>query len=778
MLLPILSEIADKVGIICHSELAIKDINRGWLLPIGNGQAKSVTELDWKAGFSFFALNGNERLTELDSGRARSILLQSVRPLSLFVVIRPEDVGADDSFSAERITQSLKTKIGANNLPISRVRLNAGMVKSSVISVQYGTAVWNELGINGEARLNLIAARFDFEVTIAGNQECFSNWVCEDGVVPAPPPPPFCADAGYVLEDTNGDVISSGAIPSGGSANIVAPNGVVSVEDSVGNVLHTVSVESAGSAVQPLADSSVTVFNSLGAVVDSGSVLAEGSGTFNAPDAAIDVNGDSSFGSVASGGALNIGVENTNGAFIGAFDNNTNSWVIGDSAVANSDNSYQVSLPATDSLALPDQSIEVNNVVEGTIPSVGTIDINLSDGTNVITPTSVAVTGRVVDIELPGGLVMAVDFVADKLVATAGETITFTDLTNNSPTNWGWLFNGDGSSNLQNPTFSFLTAGFKDITLFAAKTGLGGFTTKSSYIQIIALLLDIYPNAAAAYSLRKLRIAYTGSAIRVRRSNDNTEQDIGFVNNVLDTAALLSFVGANNGFVTTWYDQSGNNRNATQTTQANQPQIVSSGSLITENGKVAITTMGNEYLTVPSSQATFNFLHNGTNSSAFSVNKFGTSSNPNAFYGLFGNASAASANIGVSFAYDDRSSVPRNNSLYQDIVRGMPGQQCAIQTVDNTITPNQQNIISQFFDADNATAANRAIAWINAGGAIANNTLTNAPTLSNATFNFQIMATGNNFAPMDGTCQELIIYPSQPSQTGVRNELNAYYNAY
>jgi hypothetical protein len=190
MLLPILSEIADKVGIICHSELAIKDINRGWLLPIGNGQAKSVTELDWKAGFSFFALNGNERLTELDSGRARSILLQSVRPLSLFVVIRPEDVGADDSFSAERITQSLKTKIGANNLPISRVRLNAGMVKSSVISVQYGTAVWNELGINGEARLNLIAARFDFEVTIAGNQECFSNWVCEDGVIPAPPPPP------------------------------------------------------------------------------------------------------------------------------------------------------------------------------------------------------------------------------------------------------------------------------------------------------------------------------------------------------------------------------------------------------------------------------------------------------------------------------------------------------------------------------------------------------------------------------------------------------------
>jgi hypothetical protein len=50
-------------------------------------------------------------------------------------------------------------------------------------------------------------------------------------------------------------------------------------------------------------------------------------------------------------------------------------------------------------------------------------------------------------------------------------------------------------------------------------------------------LLDDYPNAAAAYSLRLLRTAYTGDAIRVRRASDNTEQDIGFVNE-LDTAAL------------------------------------------------------------------------------------------------------------------------------------------------------------------------------------------------------------------------------------------------
>jgi SPP1 family predicted phage head-tail adaptor len=113
-----------------------------------------------------------------------------------------------------------------------------------------------------------------------------------------------------------------------------------------------------------------------------------------------------------------------------------------------------------------------------------------------------------------------------------------------------------------------------------------GTTTADLTVEAAAsLLLDLYPNAATAYSLRKLRTAYSGSAIRVRRSSDNTEQDIGFTGNDLNTTALTTFVGAGNGFVTTWYDQSGNARNATQTTQANQPQIVVSGTVLTQSGK-------------------------------------------------------------------------------------------------------------------------------------------------------------------------------------------------
>jgi trimeric autotransporter adhesin len=106
---------------------------------------------------------------------------------------------------------------------------------------------------------------------------------------------------------------------------------------------------------------------------------------------------------------------------------------------------------------------------------------------------------------------------------------------------------------------------------------------------------------AVAYSLRRLYTSYTGAAIKVRRSSDNAERDIGFIGEHLDVFALLAFVGAGNGFVKIWYDQSGNGRNATQPTPANQPQIVASGAVITEGGQPAIRFDGvNDYLAAAS----------------------------------------------------------------------------------------------------------------------------------------------------------------------------------
>jgi hypothetical protein len=122
----------------------------------------------------------------------------------------------------------------------------------------------------------------------------------------------------------------------------------------------------------------------------------------------------------------------------------------------------------------------------------------------------------------------------------------------------------------------------------------------SSRQQAAPLLLDAYPGAAAAYSFRKLRTAYTGNCIRVYSTGAGTpSMDIGFVNNVLDTATLLAFIGVNNGIVTTWYDQSGNGNNISQINTNNAGLIVQSGILITDGGKPAMTRIGDYVLLTP-----------------------------------------------------------------------------------------------------------------------------------------------------------------------------------
>jgi len=101
------------------------------------------------------------------------------------------------------------------------------------------------------------------------------------------------------------------------------------------------------------------------------------------------------------------------------------------------------------------------------------------------------------------------------------------------------------------------------------------------------LLLDDYPDAAAAYSVRLLRTAYSGSALRVRRNvAPFDEQDIGFTSGGdLDEAAIVAFGGSDVLTVSAWYDQSGQSNHATQGTAGEQPYIYDGAAVITENGK-------------------------------------------------------------------------------------------------------------------------------------------------------------------------------------------------
>jgi hypothetical protein len=102
-------------------------------------------------------------------------------------------------------------------------------------------------------------------------------------------------------------------------------------------------------------------------------------------------------------------------------------------------------------------------------------------------------------------------------------------------------------------------------------------------------------------------------ACRVRRSSDNADANIGFTaSGDLDTAALLAFVGTGNGFVTTWYDQSGNGRHATQGSPTAQPQIVVDGAIWTKNGRSALRHLAanSTQLSVPTNYLTTDWTIN------------------------------------------------------------------------------------------------------------------------------------------------------------------------
>lgn len=163
--------------------------------------------------------------------------------------------------------------------------------------------------------------------------------------------------------------------------------------------------------------------------------------------------------------------------------------------------------------------------------------------------------------------------------------------------------------------------------------------------------LDIISTQAAlACSLKLLRRNYAGNCINVRRSSDNTTQDIGFNGTTLDIASLLSFCGAGNGFINTWYDQSGNANNLVQATQANQPKIVNAGAMLYENGEPYIDFDGTAYYLNVTSAI------NGSTFSCFSVYRKHTVST----YGLVLGTSVAGS-LPYSTANDNTGTVYMGN---------------------------------------------------------------------------------------------------------------------
>ena len=252
------------------------------------------------------------------------------------------------------------------------------------------------------------------------------------------------------------------------------------------------------------------------------------------------------------------------------------------------------------------------------------------------------------------------------------------------------------------------------------------------------LLLDDYPGAVAAYSLRELSSAWAGlDVIRVRESGSNTEQD--FTAAEITDGTLATFCGTNDGFVVTWYDQSGNSNDATQAVYP--PKIVAGGVLVTEGGKAALDFDGiNDYLILPSV-------------SALEMSIFGTANiagNDRGRY-LSNDASEAYVFVGNSYPFYAK----------------MPG----VSAVGGTnLSYNDKNSLFTFIKTtSNFNFYIDGVVDIAQTGSYYSLTINTFMSISTTT----IQAT-------KGVCQELIFYPSDQSanRTGIESNINTYYSIY
>ena len=236
-----------------------------------------------------------------------------------------------------------------------------------------------------------------------------------------------CADASYTIEDSLGNVLYTGTIPSGGSVTEVISNSTLNVNKSDGTLISSRSILAEGTDSYNVGDSSAVLKDEDGNVLSTTGIKATESKDIVAPNGDVSVN-SVAFDDVLSGGTLNIQVRKSTGNdLIGSKQGQY--WRIADSNITNSDSTYDVDVKATESLVLPDSQINVNSVDSGDVVSVKTIDVN----TNIV-PSSVALVGNTLTITLPKevfikGLFKSGSDTMETLTIDAESAGTFTSIT-------------------------------------------------------------------------------------------------------------------------------------------------------------------------------------------------------------------------------------------------------------------------------------------------------------------------------------------------------------
>tara|TARA_R110002020_G_scaffold103935_1_gene243542 strand:+ start:469 stop:1656 length:1188 start_codon:yes stop_codon:yes gene_type:complete len=260
------------------------------------------------------------------------------------------------------------------------------------------------------------------------------------------------------------------------------------------------------------------------------------------------------------------------------------------------------------------------------------------------------------------------------------------------------------------------------------------------------LLLEQYPGAHAAYSLRRVRGEYTGPAVRLRRSNDSEELDIGFDSDGnLDIAACDAFFNGSNLTVKKYYDQSGNGNDVTQSTNSAQPLLYNTSGLIALDGRPVLQFLGNDAFPFDNTGLDIGSL------SAFAVGKFQDTADTEYLLAVSGNAGG-----------DKRFQVPVLFSSNFNYAYG--GNVSGISTTANT-SKNLHTMIA-------GSTQGNAQAFINGSN------LGSLDLASGIDTEDSGIGSLNGFGHLDGYIQEVIIYGSDQSanRTGIESNIMTHYS--
>jgi hypothetical protein len=281
------------------------------------------------------------------------------------------------------------------------------------------------------------------------------------------------------------------------------------------------------------------------------------------------------------------------------------------------------------------------------------------------------------------------------------------------------------------------------------------------------LLLDDYPNAAFAYSVRKLRAAYNGSCMNIRRSSDGQLQDIGFDGNgYVDVAAITSFVGGGTGHIRTWYDQSGNGVNASLKGSSTEGFfVVNSGTLQTLNGKLALYTP-NGYT---------NALGGNYTATSNNVMWFDVSGVVNTSEGFNTFSRVLSLSVGT-LDYDNCSSITSFYSANNPFnTRFSTYQNNGAAFTGRSYTLNTQNINFNYKDQSTVGGSTNASAVTTADSGCGSTALNTA-----AGFFIGRDHNSNADGGLKGWVQEVIFWPTYTSGNvnGIRTNINTFFGTY